>query len=403
MTDPHGTLSLGPGFCKYSQMLRADVRVRWAAIGAAVAVTLGAGGLVGVSASGSDTESTLVPVTPTRVLDTRTADRVGDLADGDSITVQVTGTIATVGAGTRQVVPAGAEAIIGNLTMVDTQANEYGGFATIHPCGARPNASSVNFVSGQTVANSVAVPLSATGTVCIYVYGTAHVLLDISGYYTSEGLSAMAADPLGQVDCPETAMLMRQNNDWVCAPTPGVEFVRDANGREFTVVNGLVEIDGVSYDFYPSIGFLVTGVVPGSYTPIYYESTDCSGDGFVLPNPDIWSLDPESVFDGFTYVSAGWGDLVFARLGSEIGSTVVRYWRLEESSSITAAQAGSEYQSGACNVVNTPPSWNGGTAHELVWGEETATSQFEAPFTKVFGRSSGGLCVAEAEVDAAAC
>ena len=43
------------------------VRSRWAAIGAAVAVTLGAGGLISVGAS-NDTSS-LVPITPTRVLD----------------------------------------------------------------------------------------------------------------------------------------------------------------------------------------------------------------------------------------------------------------------------------------------------------------------------------------------
>ena len=381
-------------------MLSADVRVRWAAIGAAVAVTLGAGGLVGVSASGSDTESTLVPVTPTRVLDTRTADRVGDLTDGDSITVQVTGTIATVGAGTQQLVPEGAEAIIGNLTMVDTQANEYGGFATIHPCGDRPNASSVNFVSGQTVANSVAVPLSVTGTVCIYVYGTAHVLLDVSGYYTSERLSQMAADPLGRVVCPETAMLMRQNDDWVCAPTPGVEVVEDANGREFTVVNGSVEIDGVQYRFFSGEGFVNFDVSPGDWSAVvYHESSDCSGPGYVRTDADLAALDPENVFDGFTYPSGAWGDEVSSRLGSEPGETAVRYWRLEESRSIADTDVGSEYSDGDCDPLTlTAGDWNGAVAYELVWGDVSVTEEFTPPFSKVFGDSGGGLCVAEAGV-----
>ena len=46
------------------------LRTRWAAIGAAVAVTLGAGGLTMVSASGSPA-SRFVAITPERILDTR--------------------------------------------------------------------------------------------------------------------------------------------------------------------------------------------------------------------------------------------------------------------------------------------------------------------------------------------
>ena len=46
-------------------------RSRWAAIGAAVAVTVGAGGAIRFAAAASDT-STFVAVTPVRVLDTRT-------------------------------------------------------------------------------------------------------------------------------------------------------------------------------------------------------------------------------------------------------------------------------------------------------------------------------------------
>ena len=46
------------------------VRSRWAAIGAAVAVTLGGGGLIGVSAASGDASS-LKTVDPARILDTR--------------------------------------------------------------------------------------------------------------------------------------------------------------------------------------------------------------------------------------------------------------------------------------------------------------------------------------------
>jgi len=55
------------------------VRSRWAAIGAAVAVTLGGGGLIGVSATNGAGQSSYSPVTPVRILDTRGEGKVGAL------------------------------------------------------------------------------------------------------------------------------------------------------------------------------------------------------------------------------------------------------------------------------------------------------------------------------------
>jgi hypothetical protein len=49
----------------------------------------------------------------------------------------------------------------------------------------------VNFVDGQTVPNAVIAPVSSDGRVCFYVYGKAHVVVDVAGYFTS-GFSALA-------------------------------------------------------------------------------------------------------------------------------------------------------------------------------------------------------------------
>jgi hypothetical protein len=124
------------------------------------------------------------PVTPARVLDTRSgvgavAGRVGALdGSGTALTLQVTG---------RGGVPAtGVAAVALNVTVVDGVANDFGGYVTVYPCDVgRPDASNLNFVSGQTVPNSVIAPVSAAGTVCLYVYGTAHLLVDVSGYFAS--------------------------------------------------------------------------------------------------------------------------------------------------------------------------------------------------------------------------
>ena len=52
------------------------------------------------------------------------------------------------------------------------------------PCDRpRPDASNLNFVTGQTVPNSVIAPVSANGEVCFYVYGTTHLLADVSGVF----------------------------------------------------------------------------------------------------------------------------------------------------------------------------------------------------------------------------
>lgn len=156
-------------------------RSRWAAIGAAIAVTLGAGGLVGVNAAGR--ASTLVPIDPVRILDTRSGDRVGSLdvaGASDPYRLKV--------AGVSGIPSTGVTGVSLNVTAVDTQSNDYGGFVTVYPCAtassARPDVSNLNFRSGQTLANSVTVPVSANGYICFYVYGTAHLLADANGYYT---------------------------------------------------------------------------------------------------------------------------------------------------------------------------------------------------------------------------
>ena len=46
--------------------------------------------------------------------------------------------------------------------------------------------SNLNFTAGQTIPNSVIAPVSASGDVCFYVYGTAHLLADVSGYFPSD-------------------------------------------------------------------------------------------------------------------------------------------------------------------------------------------------------------------------
>lgn len=175
-----------------------SLRIRWAAIGAAVAVSLGGGTMLIANASNNVGTSAFSPVDPIRVLDTRADGKVGALdGSGDPRTLQITGTIST-NIGTQTVVPIGATAVVMNVTVVDGEAGNSGGYVTVYPCGTRPTSSNLNFVQGQTIPNAVTTSISASGHVCFYVYGKANLLADVVGYYqlASSG-SGGAAGPTG--------------------------------------------------------------------------------------------------------------------------------------------------------------------------------------------------------------
>ncbi len=108
------------------------------------------------------------PRTPHRLLDTRNTNTP---SAGRTLELQITG---------RAGVPNGATAASINLTAVNaTNA----GHLTAYDCGTRPNASTLNYTPGTTVANSTIVPLSANGTVCIHTHATTDILADITGWY----------------------------------------------------------------------------------------------------------------------------------------------------------------------------------------------------------------------------
>ena len=162
----------------------AGLRTRWAAIGAACAVALGAGGLGMVSATTSSGDRAIyVPVTPIRVLDTRSGDKVVN----ETIRLVIEGIITTTDGVSQQVVPTDASAVAINITATSTLKNGNYGYVTVFPCTSdvdvAPNASSLNFENGVDIANALNVTTSANGSICLYVYGTADLLVDIAGYY----------------------------------------------------------------------------------------------------------------------------------------------------------------------------------------------------------------------------
>ena len=110
--------------------------------------------------------SDFVSLTPVRLADTRPT----PVAAGQVLQVPVAG---------RGGVPAGAKAVVANVTLVGAAAP---GYATVFPCGTVPDTSSVNYLAGGTVANEVIAKLSPTGSICVFTSATANVLVDVAGY-----------------------------------------------------------------------------------------------------------------------------------------------------------------------------------------------------------------------------
>jgi PKD repeat protein len=114
---------------------------------------------------------TLLGLTPGRLLDPRGPS--GKLAAGVVRTVQV------AGAGG---VPADVSSVVLNVTV---DAPDALGYVTAFPCDSgRPEASNLNFLAGQTVANAVTVAVGASGMVCFYSTATTHLIVDVEAAYS---------------------------------------------------------------------------------------------------------------------------------------------------------------------------------------------------------------------------
>jgi hypothetical protein len=129
------------------------------------------------AAHAASTAADYVPVTPFRILDTRNATPA---QGGQPFLVQVTG----VGGGTGIPPMPGVTAVVLNVTIVSPSI---AGFLSLYPSNTGwPGVSNLNFTPGQIVPNLVTVQVGPDGKVWVELNaGTAHVLIDAAGYYTT--------------------------------------------------------------------------------------------------------------------------------------------------------------------------------------------------------------------------
>jgi hypothetical protein len=308
-------------------------RSRWAAIGAAVAVAVGAGGAGWVAhAAPGPTASVFVSITPCRLFDTRpstqVADRATPLDSGETWTRPVWGSNG------QCTIPSTATSISYNLTIPDPTVT---GFMTLYPADvSRPGSSSINPVAnGGTKANSGIVGLSAAGAMNIYNHaGPIDAVMDVTGYYVAggagatgpagaagaagaagpQGLAAWDTIPSGQTvtgeiiyDAQSAGSLI---TDGLAVNLPGVAPVAlDAAHVNFGKLSGASDADAacdgtdIAHPTAPR-GMVCIYMDPGSTSSI--DLTKLSGDVFNMPTRAFfvaWTPNGAAGDDEFIYAS----------------------------------------------------------------------------------------------------
>ncbi|MGW5850971.1 hypothetical protein ACWFQ8_24005, partial [Streptomyces sp. NPDC055254] len=119
------------------------------------------------------------PITPTRLMDTRSGLGVpkAKVGQGGTVTLQVSGTAG--------IPTSGVTAVVLNVTATDPTTDSH---VSVYPNGTtRTSASNLNFTQGQTIPNLVVVPV-VNGKVSFYNNaGSVDLIADVAGYYTTDG------------------------------------------------------------------------------------------------------------------------------------------------------------------------------------------------------------------------
>ncbi|MFE6843398.1 hypothetical protein [Streptomyces sp. NPDC057686] len=171
--------------------------------------------------------SSYSPVTPARYADTRTGvgTSLGQVPGYGSFNIHMSGTGS---------VPHGSTAVALNVTVTNPKSD---GHLTVHPSGQpAPTASNVNFRAGQTIANSVIVPIGADGKISIRngSWNPADVIVDVVGFYHPESKSAyLPIKPLRLLDTRDPA-------DWTGGPLGGRGYIYMPIGARYPHDKGYV-------------------------------------------------------------------------------------------------------------------------------------------------------------------
>jgi hypothetical protein len=209
--------------------------------------------------------SVFIPITPVRIMDTRSAFKIGSVTGpvgaGAAITVPIDGN-------TTASLPSNVSAVAIAVTVT---AQTDGGDLTLYPDGTPlPGTSNLNYsATGGNTTNDAIVPVGSDGKIAIHngSNGTAQVIVDLTGYFTT-ATSATGASTYTPL--PDPARILDTRNN-----TPaGVQQIPAAGTLALTI--GGTTTGGADI---PATG--VTGVA------LNLTAVAASGDsGFLTVYPD---------------------------------------------------------------------------------------------------------------------
>ncbi|TWP32715.1 M15 family metallopeptidase [Leekyejoonella antrihumi] len=287
------------------------------------------------------------PLTPSRMLDTRTG---LEPQAGSTTRLQVTG---------RGGVPkTGVAAVVLNVTAVDPSGP---GFIAVYPAGAsRPTTSNLNYATGQVVAGMTIVKVGVSGQVDLYTPASTNILVDIAGWIPTGSdytplLPARILDTRNgtgqpQVKVPAGGSVSIQVTGHAGIPTSGVS---------------AVEVDVVA----------VNASDPGFVTTYPAEAN--------RPTASVLNYaGGQAIANSATVKLSATGQLtLFTRSGADLIVDVVGYWETPVPNTISGWVASTDHQVN----VRSGPGFDYGITGHLDPGEHVDGTLASGSWAKVNG------------------
>lgn len=253
-----------------------------------VSIFTEAGGHLIADVAGWSPPGTYVPMTPTRLLDTRQPSYGAPKpAAGDVVDLAVAG---VAGVPTERV-----SAVTLNVTAAEATA---AGFITVWPKGVgQPNASSLNLDAGGTAPNQVTIPLGAGGAISMFTEQGAHLIVDIVGYYTeSSGFTPLV--PSRVMDTRPGVVQLGYSGD---KPAAGAIVPVQIAGRGGVPANGAgAVILNITATDATAPGFI--SAWPGGTTQPNASILNLAHTGQTRPNAVVIPLGSDGTINLFTEV-----------------------------------------------------------------------------------------------------
>jgi hypothetical protein len=257
-----------------------------------ITADLGLGTRVGGDAtlptpSGDQTE--LVPIGPTRIVDTR-LDPPGRLDAETEIVVDVSAEI-----------PEGTTAVAAYVSATNTGGD---GFLTAYECTAgRPTASTANYRRSETRGAVAITPVAPDGTFCLFSRAEADVIVDLQAAFVPVESGGKRLTPL---DTPDRLVDTR-----VTSKQPIVEVAVPDGADVASVSITAIRSELAGY----LVAYPCTDEVPTVATVNHLPDEVISGAAFVPVGPDgticVWSLNPVDLTIDLTGVFSDTGELGF--------------------------------------------------------------------------------------------